>query len=307
MRQILLLTLLLPSFAAAQQVSDTAFRPPITNPAHAKDRGPVLLIDEAHHNFHTASGRYLTFANLARADGYRVRGSTQPWSAGVLTSDSARILVVANAVHADNEPGARWRRPIKPAFTPDEIRVVRSWVEQGGSLLLIADHMPMAGAAMELGAAFGIYFIDGFALDTARQGPTVFRRSDGSLGSHAITNGRTRAERIDSVASFTGSAFREDVSLDTLMVLPRTTMILAPEVAWQFNDTTTVKIPGSRALQGAVRKVGRGRVAVFGEAAMFSAQLGGAQRTPMGMNHPMAKQNAQFALNVLHWLSGDLP
>jgi hypothetical protein len=50
-------------------------------------------------------------------------------------------------------------------------------------------------------------------------------------------------------------------------------------------------------------KVGKGRVAIFGEAAMFSAQLGGPQKLPMGMNAPVAKQNPQFLLNVMHWLS----
>jgi hypothetical protein len=53
-----------------------------------------------------------------------------------------------------------------------------------------------------------------------------------------------------------------------------------------------------------VMKVGKGRVAIFGEAAMFSAQLGGPQKLPMGMNAPVAKQNPQFLLNVMHWLSG---
>jgi hypothetical protein len=37
---------------------------------------------------------------------------------------------------------------------------------------------------------------------------------------------------------------------------------------------------------------------------MFSAQVAGPQRNPMGMNHPSAPQNAQFLLNVMHWLSG---
>jgi hypothetical protein len=50
--------------------------------------------------------------------------------------------------------------------------------------------------------------------------------------------------------------------------------------------------------------VGRGRVAFFGEAAMFSAQVAGREKRPMGMNAPLAEQNAQFALNTLHWLSG---
>jgi hypothetical protein len=40
---------------------------------------------------------------------------------------------------------------------------------------------------------------------------------------------------------------------------------------------------------------------VFGEAAMFSAQVQGG-KTQMGMNAPDAKQNPQFLLNVIHWL-----
>jgi hypothetical protein len=50
-------------------------------------------------------------------------------------------------------------------------------------------------------------------------------------------------------------------------------------------------------------KVGKGRVAVFGEAAMFSAQLAGRGGAPMGMNAPEAAQNYKLLLNVLHWLS----
>jgi hypothetical protein len=39
---------------------------------------------------------------------------------------------------------------------------------------------------------------------------------------------------------------------------------------------------------------------------MFTAQSSirdGAVRS-MGMNHPSASENAQFVLNVMHWLSG---
>jgi len=289
--------------AGAQQVSDTAFRPRVSRPLHAPSAGPILVIDEAHHNFHTAAGRYLTFARLAAADGYRVRSGTVPFTA--LLRDSVQILVIANALAAENAPN-NWRRPIGPAFTAAEVQAVKDWVTRGGSLLLIADHMPFAGAAHDLAVAFGVEYADGFALDSRdRQGPTMFRRTDGSLGSHAITNGRTPEERIDSIASFTGSAFRPTVPVDTLMVLPATTQILAPQVAWQFDSATTVTTPAPHALQGAVLEVGKGRVAFFGEAAMFSAQVAGPQRRPMGMNHPIASQNAQFALNVLHWLSGN--
>jgi hypothetical protein len=66
--------LLAPS-ADAQQVADTSFRPPIPAPAYRPGRGPVVLLDEAHFNFHTAGGRYKPFAELLRRDGYVVEPS----------------------------------------------------------------------------------------------------------------------------------------------------------------------------------------------------------------------------------------
>jgi hypothetical protein len=59
-------------------------------------------------------------------------------------------------------------------------------------------------------------------------------------------------------------------------------------------------------LQGAIVYHGQGYVAVFGEAAMFSAQRGGPDRRPVGMNAPEAREDYRFALNLLHWLSGVL-
>jgi hypothetical protein len=55
--------------------------------------------------------------------------------------------------------------------------------------------------------------------------------------------------------------------------------------------------------QGAALQFGNGRVAVFGEAAMFTAQLSGPEARPLGMNAPIARQNPQFVLNLLHWLA----
>ncbi|MEZ4998473.1 MAG: hypothetical protein R2758_13765 [Bacteroidales bacterium] len=70
-----------------------------------------------------------------------------------------------------------WYKPVYSAFTPKEIETVRKWVEGGGSLFLIADHMPMGGADKEMAAAFGFGFTDGFAIDTAQTGPALFCRA----------------------------------------------------------------------------------------------------------------------------------
>lgn len=289
---------------AAQQVADTAFRPPLGAPTWAEAQGPHVVLDEAHHNFHTLEGRYLTFARLLRGDGFVVNPGRRSLTADALRG--ASVLVVANALAAENELPARWKLPTPSAFTTDEIAAVRAWVEGGGALLLIADHMPFPGAAHELAAAFGFELLNGFALadgQVAPRPPMVFRRADGSLGDSWVTRGSGPSERVDSVASFTGEAFRAPEGATSILTLHPGTMDLLPDTAWFFHDDTpTVDVSGWS--QGAILDVGKGRVAVFGEAAMFSAQRKGPQGDPMGMNAPVASQNPRLLLNLMHWLAG---
>lgn len=300
----------LPSLAGAQQVPDSAFRPPVPRPAFATGRGPALCLDEAHHNFHTLDNRFFAFGELARRDGFRVSPSRAPFSSESLRS--CRVLVISNAEGSNGEWNT-YPTPTPSAFTTQEIAAVRAWVEQGHALLLIADHMPLAGAASQLAAAFGVSFTDGFAVkrftseagrDSSFATPTLFRDTDGTLAAHPIVRGRDSTERVTQVRSFTGQAFRAPArDVAPVMVLPSDFVSLEPRYAWQFSPATPARAVGGW-LQGATRRVGRGRVAFFGEAAMFSAQLGGPKRNPMGMNAPMAEQNPQFVLNVLHWLTG---
>lgn len=285
----------------AQQVADSSFAPPIASPAYAPGRGPVVLLDEAHFNFHTAGGRYLPFVELLRRDGYVVRASAERFNKASLRR--GKILVVANALAEHNQTD--WSLPTPSAFSDAEIAAVRDWVKGGGALLLIADHMPFAGAAEKLAKAFGIQFSNGYAVEETGPRPMVFKRSDGSLRSHPVTDGRSGLETVDSVATFTGSAFQSQGEVQPLLILGQSVMSFMTSVAGEVSDETP-RIPVGGWYQGAVMRFGRGRVAVFGEAAMFSAQLGGPDRRPMGMNAPIAAQNPQFLLNVMHWLSGKL-
>src|SRR5687768_10099499 len=93
---------------AQQQMVDPNFRPTVERPAYAEGQGPVVVIDEAHANFHRLEGQYAPFAALLRADGYRVRAGTQAFDAGGL--EGVEVLVIANA-------GATSERPTPPAFT----------------------------------------------------------------------------------------------------------------------------------------------------------------------------------------------
>lgn len=259
---------------AAQQVADPTFHPPIENPAYPAGTGPVVLIDEAHDNFHTSTGRYMPFAALLRRDGFIVTASVAGLT--VETLETARMLVMANAV---------------TPLTSDEKAAVQGWVTGGGSLFLIADHAPFDAAAADLGEEFGIRFSGRTARDpNDGSGRLVFRRADATLMDHPIT------KDITEVATFSGTSFQLSAGGQPLLVFgPRVYSFRAQ------NDPSPVSIEGH--LQGAVVPFGRGRVAVFGEAAMFSAQITGPDRHPMGMNAPIARHNARFLLNVMHWLA----
>jgi len=290
--------------ARPQQVPDPGFTPAIGKPEYQPARGPRVLIDAAHLNFHTAEGGYAPFAKLLRADGYRVDSNPDAFTAASLARGD--VLVIANAMHKQSSED--WAPlPTLPAFSDAEVGAVEQWVRGGGSLLLIADHMPLAGHAASLAAAFGVRFQNGFALDAKGAGLITFRRSDGSLVGGRIANGRGAGERVDTVTTFTGQAFRLDpgVKAEPLLVFSEGYNLLLPEVAFQFSERTP-RIPAVHLLQGAIVYHGRGRVAVLGEAAMFSAQLTGPTKRPMGMNSPDARENYRFALNLMHWLSGVL-
>jgi hypothetical protein len=289
---------------AAQHVqqADDDWRPAVAHPAYPEDKGPLVLVDAAHGNFHTIDGRFAPFAELLRLDGYRVESATAPATAGLL--GRARVYVIANAVLGGEE--ASWTLPTPPAFTPEEVEAVARWVANGGSLLLIADHMPFPGSVATLADAFGIVFYDGYAMRSREQGGSMtFTRAEGTLADHAITRGRSEAEAVQSIRSFTGQAFRSVVPVEPLMHIPDDWRIWFPAEAGEFDDATPV-VSARGLVQGAVLEFGKDRVAVFGEAAMFTAQSwnhnGMVGR--MGMNHPEAKGNAQFVLNVLHWLTG---
>jgi hypothetical protein len=294
--------------ATAQQVPDTLFAAPIAKPAFAIGTGPVVAIDAGHANFHTIDGRYAPFARLLTRDGYRLRGASGPFTRPAL--GAIRVLVVANALDSANAR-TPWRRPIRSAFADSEIDAVERWVRDGGALLLVADHMPFAGAALALARRFGVVMYDGFAVDTTvpnalvSPGPDLVYRRAAPAGAvrllpHAITTG------VDSVVTFMGSAFRvvphDGVRATPLLALASSVSVLLPDTAWMFTDHTP-RVGAEGLLQGVALEVGRGRVVVLGEAAMFTAQRQGTPARLMGFNAPRAAGNVALLRNTIRWLA----
>ena len=317
----------LPPSARGQQVPDTTYRYPIPAPAHARGTGPRVCVDAAHHNFHTSDGRYRPFALLLEQDGYVVAGTQAPFDSAALRDCS--VIVIANARAAGQGSGY----PDLPAFRQAELDSLFGWVRAGGALLLIADHPPFAGAAAGLAALLGFASLDGYAGPSpdSPNGVMVFgaldedalRRSDeesgiphaqfrrligqpGRLAEHPILRGRNARESITTVVTFTGHAFHPARDVLPLLVLgPEATGVaVIGGNAREARPEEYPLFPLAGWLQGGTRRVAKGRVVMLGEAALCSAQLAGARRIPMGMNMPFAAQNAQFCLNVVHWLTG---
>src|SRR5690349_17665506 len=89
--------LLVSGGAGAQQVVDSQFHPAVVeHPAFKPGRGPVVMVDEAHFNIHTAGGHYAPFAEVLRQDGYRVAPFKAKFTPKALKA--GHVLVIANAL-----------------------------------------------------------------------------------------------------------------------------------------------------------------------------------------------------------------
>lgn len=225
---------ILPIRLFSQQVADTTYNPSIPNPEYRAGDGPVVFIDEGHHNFHTKNGRYKAFSNLLERDGYRVVEYKDEFKKEELAQ--GKILVISNALNAINVEN--WFLPNPAAFTKSEIQVVSKWVDSGGSLFLIADHMPMAGAATDLAAAFGFEFTNGFVFDTTSRGPAYFNLKEKTLAESSITKGRNTSEGVQQIASFTGQAFRIPADATPILTFDEHYVNMLPDTAWVFDNKT---------------------------------------------------------------------
>lgn len=297
---------------AQQQVPDDAFDVTVERPAWSGD-GPRVRVDEAHDNFHTVEGRYRTFAQLLRADGYRVESGATPFSAETLAG--VDVLVVANA-GAAHEP-----RP-GPVFTAAEIEAVAAWVSEGGALLLIADHAPFGAAARDLSLRFGVDMGGGWVFAPTPDGAGItsqidHSRANGRMGDHVILDGRDAAEAVSVVRAFTGQSLSGPEGAAVLLRLPDTAREVQDIGALQAALERLGPGGGPEALaatgeapagpaQGLAFEVGRGRVAVLGEAGMLTAQRvrfdDGQPDLLFGMNTP-GNDNRRFALNLMRWLT----
>lgn len=105
--------------------------------------------------------------------------------------------------------------------------------------------------------------------------------------------------------TFTGQAIRIPAGATSILKFDDSHLLMETDTAWVFDSHTRYsKIKDWS--QGAYMTYGKGRVVMFGEAAMFTAQLAGANQNKFGMNSVYAEENYKLLLNIVHWLDGKL-
>lgn len=284
-----LLLLLIFSNCKIERV-DKKFSYTTTTPEYPAKNGPTVYIDEAHHNAHKMGTSYKPFSDVLLADGYNVFSFKEKFDANTLKK--VKILVIVNALNEKNVGSQAL--PNYSAFTKDEILAVKNWVSNGGSLFLVADHMPYPGAASDLASEFGFKLANSFAMRAKYKGRITYSIVNKTLHPFApVTN------HIDSIATYFGSAFEFPQESHNILSIPENFKIYLTKRPWRFPKSTAI-ISSENLSQGAVLEYGQGKVAMFGEGAMFTAQYMVFDKA--GLNSPKAKYNIPFLLNLVHWL-----
>jgi hypothetical protein len=292
-------------FLNRERPYDPDFDSRVVDPAY-RGAGPTVLYDEGHLNTHTADGGYKPLADLIRSDGYDLRVTRLALSREALAGASVLVVALPRGSNDANDD---------PAFADSEIGLIEDWVRGGGSLLLVTDHWPYGAAAAALAERFDVRMGRGMVEDPEHHDPerglshVVFSAENGLLRDHPIVRGRSPAERIRRVLTFTGQSVLGPPGAAPFLALSDAATERPPGTPSVERNGGDVRVsmeygePASAAgrAQGIALEVERGRLVVLGEAGMLRAQRGsGGER--VGMNVP-GYDNRQLALNIIHWLS----
>ena len=284
----------------SQQIIDSSFTYNIKKPAYPLNKGPIIYIDEYHNNDMSLSNKMFPLIEVLKNDGYRIHPFN--WSLNESSLENVKLLVIIGALHKTNVNN--WKLPTPSAFSDVEIEIVLSWIKEGGDLLLVADHMPFPGAVKRLSSRLGVDWYNGFVIDSINWGMSIFSTREGTLKNHSLLKGRFPDEKVDWVATYYGSGFKlKDTTITGLFSFDNSNIVsYQTQEAWKMYSYTPTTA-SNKLFQAATLTYGKGRVAIIGEASLFSAQLVGKDKNPVGINFQNNNQNLQFVLNLFHWLS----
>jgi hypothetical protein len=269
-----------------------------------KSQGPRILLDGGHHNFFIQWDFIKPFVDLAKADGYQPVIDDEIFTPEYLARFD--IVMIITALPFDFT--TKTEVTTEATFTGTEIEALYEWVETGGSLLVFSEHAPLDQAINPLLHRFGmsssvrtVADMEHYDRKLGRPGWIVFSRENGYLNeTHPITRGRNKSEEIDSVVTFGGSSLTGDGYANLFQLSP------SAENRQHPTGVGPVGMGNSQALAGSV---GEGKIVAFGDSNGFTA-MNFKQEDGSSVSAGMNTENHQWkqlVLNVLHWLSGELP
>jgi len=295
---------------SAKRDPDPAFKANVSRPAYTTTK-PRVLFDEAHLNQFGIEKAYRPFAELLRADGYQVDRGHATFTPAALNGQN--VVVITNARGGVDDAAG------DPALTSAEVSALADWVSAGGSLLLVVDPGDVSSAVEPLASKLGVKLggapmRDTVHFDKERGNPGYVLFDAGLLGDHPIMRGRDATEAIKVVESFGGQSLRGPTgSVELLRAAPGAFELRLPtrdqidSIAQANNGEVRIRpqrVPVSGA-QAVAFTHGSGRVVVVGESSMLTALVltpedGSPERVGLTV---VGRDNQQFALNVMHWLS----
>ncbi len=285
------------SSSPREVMADTSYDVSVASPVCIKNC-PVIWFDEAHNNYHTASGRYKPLANLLSNDGFEIVKGLTPITKRTLVNTN--LVLIAAPGHISN----------------DELNILNAWIRQGGSLFTVTDHSNFGFdgllESLGVGTPETEYTEDSIHARILEDGITknprhlVFSEKDNLLGDHPIIKGRNDSERVKIVKSFSGRTIIAPPGSSVLLRLGESAVdYLTIEPLLRTVETSVaVQCKGQR-VYGVAFELGKGKVVVVSEAAMLTAQIWMDGTPGAGMNVP-GSNNKQFALNIVRWLTGYL-
>lgn len=289
------------AFVLAQQVAIDGFSFENETPAWAKGQGPQVLIHRSVSPY-VQRGSFDPFKTLSETDGLSLNYLDTAIDAKTLSS--AKILVIPNAYTKDYASYSTLEAP--SVYSGPEIDLIKDWVQEGGSLLVLADHSPFAGGTIKLAEAFGFSYMTGHTLNKASLSSRInvnidFSLENGLLADHPITNGAMGRKKISHYFAFGGQAIiapKEAVSILTTPDYFET--LLGFSASRDFYSA--LRLPTGGQSQGAAMEFGKGRLVIMGETGGFTAQLIKGSRA-FGFENPEADENKEFVLATMRWLA----
>ena len=293
--------LLFSVFSFGQMLNDSSFNAKISKPKYKKQKGPTILIDGGHHNFIVEMGLIKPFVDMAINDGYKPTIDSGVFTPAYLAK--YKIVLITPAMPF--KFGSKKEISGEITFTDQELAVLKDWVTNGGSLIILSEHAPIDKSMAPLLNTFGIQSSTGAVYDSANCDTTVtlpyfetilkFTRSNGLLNeNHPITTGSKKKELVRNVETYTGCALYGP-SYINIFKLGSTAGIR------KWNGISPLGGGDSQCLAGGF---GKGKIVALGDCNGFTAMYvkSGGKRLSAGMQVEQYDWK-QFVLNTLHWLA----